>query len=420
MATPHPYFVRDFAGIGGVLKQRPEDFVVHEIPAYDASGDGEHVLVEIEKTGLSTMDAIDHIARRLKVPRRDIGYAGLKDTHAVTRQWLSIRGPAPEAVNDVATEKIKVLFADRHRNKLRVGHLKGNRFIVKVRGVDPMKVVTLPPVLRQLTTRGMPNYIGEQRFGRRNNNDVLGAALLASDVDEVLRLLLGRPEPRKDSADEAAAREAFDAGNVAEALEKWPRRDRDERAALVRLVDGKSPAAVVTAIDERVRGLWISAMQSRGFNATVARRIAAIDDLIDGDIAFKHENGACFAVESADAERPRAQRFEISATGPLIGPRMARPTAIAVIEERAALLDMGMSERAVAAIYDAPAADRGRNDDGPPGVRRPLRVQPAELAAESGIDEHGAYITVRFALPLGAYATTLMRELMRNEADGSK
>lgn len=416
MALSLPYFVQNFAGIGGVLKQRPEDFVVHEIPAYDPSGDGEHVLVEIEKTGLSTMDAVDHIARRLKVPRRDIGYAGLKDTHAVTRQWLSIRGPAPEAVNDVATEKIKVLFADRHRNKLRIGHLKGNRFIVKVRGVDPMKVVTLPPVLRQLSTRGMANYIGEQRFGRRNKNDVLGVGLLASDFDEVLRLLLGRPDAGKDSADEVAAREAFDAGNLAEALEKWPRRDRDERAALVRLIDGKSPAAVVAAIDERVRGLWISATQSRGFNATVARRIEAIDDLIDGDIAFKHENGACFAVENAEVERPRAQRFEISATGPLVGPRMARPTATAAIEERAALLATGMSEQAVAAIYDAVPSTRGRNDNAPPGVRRSLRVRPDELAADSGIDEHGPYITVKFALPLGAYATTLMREVMRNEA----
>lgn len=420
MALPLPYFVQNFAGIGGVLKQRPEDFVVHEIPAYDASGDGEHVLVEIEKTGLSTMDAIDHIARRLKVPRRDIGYAGLKDTHAVTRQWLSIRGPAPEAVNDVATEKIKVLFADRHRNKLRVGHLKGNRFIVNVRGVDPMKVVTLPPVLRQLATRGMPNYIGDQRFGRRNRNDVLGAALLASDSDEVLRLLLGRPERGKDSPDEIAAREAYDAGHVAEALEKWPRRDRDERAALVRLVDGKSPQAVVKSVDERVRGLWLSAMQSRGFNAAVARRIEVIDDLLDGDIAFKHENGACFAVEDAELEWPRAQRFEISATGPLVGPRMARPTGTAATEERAALLATGMSEQAIAAIYDAPPADRGRTDDGPPGVRRPLRVQPAELSAESGIDEHGPYVTVKFALPLGAYATTLMREVMRNEAVGEE
>ena len=70
-----PYVLRDFAGIGGVLKQRPEDFFVQELPLYEPSGEGEHVFAEIEKTGLSTFDAIDLIARRVKVPRRDVGYA---------------------------------------------------------------------------------------------------------------------------------------------------------------------------------------------------------------------------------------------------------------------------------------------------------------------------------------------------------
>jgi tRNA pseudouridine13 synthase len=410
-----PYFIPTFSGIGGVLKERPSDFVVHELPAYDPCGEGEHVLVEIEKSGLSTFDAIEHVSRKLKVPRRDIGYAGLKDTNAVTRQWMSVRGVTPEAVNDVASDKIKVLFADRHRNKLRVGHLRGNRFSVKVRQTDPMKVVTLTPVLKQLANRGMPNYFGEQRFGRRNQNHLLGAALLSGDLQHVLKLLLGSPQPELDSEEQSAARIAFEQGNLSDALEKWPRRDREERATLVRLKDGKTVEQAVAAIDVRVRELWLSAFQSHGFNAVVAKRIASIDQLIPGDIAFKHENGACFAVEDAEAERPRATAFEISPTGPLVGPRMAKPQAQAASMEKAALIEVGLNEDAIDTLYSGVPVDVGDSALSLPGARRPIRVRPTDLSADGGMDEHGPYIHVSFCLPPGAYATVLMRELMRND-----
>src|ERR1700759_1318728 len=93
-----PYLTREFPGIGGVIKQRPEDFFVQEVPLYEPSGAGEHVYCEIQKVGLTTFEAVDRIARALKVPSRDIGYAGLKDARAVTRQVLSIRGTTEEAV----------------------------------------------------------------------------------------------------------------------------------------------------------------------------------------------------------------------------------------------------------------------------------------------------------------------------------
>src|SRR6476660_9878128 len=91
MPTELPYLT-DFAGIGGVIKQRPEDFFVQEIPLYEPSGEGEHVYAEIQKVGISTFEAIDRIARALDVSPRGIGYAGMKDAQAVTRQSLSILG----------------------------------------------------------------------------------------------------------------------------------------------------------------------------------------------------------------------------------------------------------------------------------------------------------------------------------------
>src|SRR5207237_1164051 len=105
-------------------------------------------------------------------------------------------------------------------------------------------------------------------------------------------------------------------------MKAWPRRSGMERRVLARLMKTHRPSAAVRSIDEKVRRLWISALQSRVFNAIVARRIDEIDHLRAGDWAYKHENGACFLVADVAAEAPRAEQFEISATGPLVGYRM--------------------------------------------------------------------------------------------------
>ena len=404
---PLPYALRDIAAVGGTLKQRHEDFIVHEIPRYDPSGDGEHVLVEIEKTGLGTMEAVDRLARLTGTPRRDIGYAGLKDKHAVTRQWVSLRGPTPEALLATQSPELKVLYADRHRNKLRLGHLAGNRFAVKIRDVDPFKVVTLTPALKRLTATGVPNYFGEQRFGRRGTNHLLGAAYARGDDAAVTQLLLGGPADG-DADPSAPGRVAFDRGDLTAALAAWPGGDRTERAVLVRLTAGDTPARAVAAVPEAVRRLWVSALQSRLFNAVVARRIDTLGGLLPGDIAYKHENGACFRVEDVDAERPRADAFEISATGPMLGPKLLRPQGAAAKLETSALVASGFAE----VTSDNPRLD------GLAGERRPIRVRPTETRIEAGEDTHGRYILVEFALPAGAYATTLLRELMQNDQAG--
>src|SRR4051794_37378456 len=95
---PLPYLTPTFPGVGGSLKQRPEDFFVQELPLYEPSGQGEHVYTEVQKIGLTTFDAIDRIARTLDVSPYDIGYAGMKDARAITRQLLSIRGATEQAV----------------------------------------------------------------------------------------------------------------------------------------------------------------------------------------------------------------------------------------------------------------------------------------------------------------------------------
>src|SRR5438270_4517497 len=123
-----PYLTRDIPGIGGSLKDRAEDFFVQEIPAYEPAGDGGHVFSEIQKVNLTTFDAINQIASALGISSRDIGYAGLKDARAVTRQLISIWGVTPERVAELKLPGIEIRWAIRHGNKLRLGHLAGNRF----------------------------------------------------------------------------------------------------------------------------------------------------------------------------------------------------------------------------------------------------------------------------------------------------
>ncbi len=399
-----PYLTPDFPGIGGSIKQRPEDFFVQEIPLYEPSGEGEHVYCEIQKIGLSTFDIIHRLANGLNVPSRDIGYAGLKDARAVTRQIFSIAGTTEKAVMGLKIPDVQIQWAVRHGNKLRTGHLTANRFAIKIRDVNPTDVVKLRPVLDVLEKRGMPNFFGEQRFGRRGNNDLLGAALVRGDNVGLLKLLLGSPDTAIDDKHSLRARGLFEGRQNDESMKQWPRRCGMERRVLARLIKTKKPGSAVRAIDEKLRRLWVSALQSRLFNEVLSQRLAAMDQLMDGDLAYKHDNGACFRVEQAVTEQARCETFEISPSGPLLGYRMSVPGGVPLEIEQAVFGAAGLT------AGEFKHADRDRVK----GARRPLRVKPENIELAGGVDEHGAHITVAFTLPAGSFATILLRELMKS------
>lgn len=400
-----PYLTADIPGVGGVIRQRPEDFFVQEIPAYEASGEGGHSLCEIEKKGISTFDALDRIGRAVNVNPREIGFAGMKDAQAITRQWLTVPRVDDEKLLAIQTAQLKVLSSAKHRNKLRLGHLKGNRFAIKIRDVEPSDVVKIKPALERLEREGMPNYFGEQRFGRRNDNDRLGAAVVRGDDAALLKLLLGNPDPSVDDAATVKARAAFDAGDLQASMLAWPGRARMELTVLNRFIKTGKPEVAVRSVEVRVRRLWVSALQSRLFNDVVAQRVTddTFDKLIEGDLAWKHDSGAAFPVESVEAEQPRCKNFEISPSGPLVGYRMTLPQGEA----------LRMEEQVLAAENLKPEDFRRAGDLKVKGARRPLRVKPEDVALEAGGDAHGPYITAAFTLPPGSFATVLMGELMK-------
>ena len=389
----------------GVIKMDYEDFVVEEIPLYEACGTGTHTYFLVQKHGLGTMPAVHDLARALDVPRREIGYAGLKDARAVTRQWMSVEHVDPERVKELSIPRIEILETTRHTNKLKLGHLRANHFVIRVRHTQPQRQKELAAGLEQLVTRGVPNYFGPQRFGGRGDAWKIGRAIVRSDLEGALDLVLGNPCER-DSGDILRARELYELGNYPHALRAWPGMFRDERRALKTLHRTKGNKRIAfSAIDHSLRRFYVSAYQSHLFNSVLAERLASGPDRIEcGDLAWIHEKGAVFEVLDPLVEQPRADAFEISPTGPLYGYRMTQP------KHRP-----GQTEARILAAEDLTSDSFRSKPLRLKGARRALRFQPTNAQISLGADQRGAYLELRFTLPRGCYATSLLRELFQEQ-----
>ena len=396
-----PRLLTSFERLPGSIKLDYEDFVVEEVPLYPLSGEGGHTYFLLEKRGLNTMQAIQDLAMSLDVPRMRFGYAGIKDARAVTRQWISCEGLDPARLSKFEMARLRIVEVTRHRNKLKLGHLRGNRFDIRVRNTEPLRHPEVKQALAQLAARGIPNYFGPQRFGLRGDNGAVGRALLQNEIGGALDLILGRAG-HLDHGDIWHARKLYDEGQFETARNKWPGMFRDQRRALKALAETGNPKRALLAIDRTSLRFYISAYQSVLFNRVVARRMSehGLERLLVGDLAFRHRGGAVFRVEDAEKEQPRADALEISPTGPLYGLRMT-PAGGAAGEMEAAVLT---EEQVELRTFSQPPHRT-------PGGRRPLRFPVSDATVELGADDRGSYLHLRFELPRGCYATSLLREL---------
>jgi tRNA pseudouridine13 synthase len=395
------YLTDDLPGIGGVIKQRVEDFRVEELPLYAPAGEGEHTFFEIQKAGLSTFQVVRVIADALGVPPSQIGYAGLKDAQAITCQVLSVYGVPPDVVLALNLPRIDVRWAERHPRKLKVGHLRGNRFAIRVRGVEEAALRTCEPILDVLSRRGVPNRYGPQRFGIRGDSARLGQAIVKKDAQAFVKAFLGKPRAN-ESEKVQEARSRFDAGQGGEALSLFPRSMADERRALQTLVRTGDYRQAYRGTPKRLRRFLLSAYQSELFNRVLDARLRTLDRVYEGDLAMVHPGRSVFLVEDEAAEQPRASRFEISPTGPVFGYKMT-PAA-------------GQQGRLESAVLDAEGLSqedfRVRDGIKARGQRRALRFQVhgPELSYDKGV-------LLRFWLPRGCYATTVLAEIMKTNPD---
>lgn len=392
------YLTADIEGTGGRIKETPEDFQVEEIPLYQPCGEGEHLYISVEKRGLTTHQLLRHAAQVLSVNERDIGYAGLKDSKATTIQTISIPLIEPDAARKLETEQIKVLDAIRHRNKLRPGHLAGNRFQIRISGPRNNSLPQAESILTKLQDKGVPNFFGVQRYGLLGNSHLIGLAILRNDFENACQLLIGNPEDIEHPGWKKGV-ELFHEGKLEAAVEQLPRHCRYERQLLTGLAKGQTGKKAVMNLPRNILRLYLSAYQSSLFDKIVAMRLATIDKLWPGDIAIKHANGACFRVEDAPAEQLRADTFEISASGPLYGHKtMLASGQSGILEE--SLLD---KEKLSLADFKL---GRGLAMT---GERRALRVP----VAEASVHEKGGDFLLTFTLPKGSYATSLIREITK-------
>jgi len=397
-----PYLTAEVAPIAGRLM--PEsDFRVEEVPAYEASAEGTHVHFSIEKTGMTTREAVRVVAHKLGVAERSVGFAGQKDSHAVTVQTLSVEHVEPERVLAIRTPHLSVLDAKLHGNKLKLGHLHGNRFVCRLRGVDPARRGDVEGVLALLQRRGLPNYFGMQRFGHRGDTWIVGRALLHDEPAQALHQIAGAPDD-SDTPAVRAARELYDAGRYDEAARAFPgsMRESARAARAMARAQGKARRAI-RSLDKNFLRFCVSAYQSWLFNCVVAERIETLDVLHTGDLAWRHAGGAVFRVEDAALEAPRATSLEISPSGPLFGRRMTEPTGQSA----------EMEERILIEAQETRARFEQASPWRPSGGRRPLRVPLQELELRDAEDELGGHLELRFRLPPGAYATGVLREILK-------
>ena len=408
---PQRYFT-DEEGIGGRIKVRAEDFRVEEIPLYEPCGAGEHLYLWIEKMDVAHAELMSCLRRHFGVRDWAIGYAGMKDKRAVTHQMVSVHLSKEPASLEIDHARINVLRSARHRNKLRRGHLRGNRFSIRIRDVDPLQAPRARALLKGLEKTGVPGYFGAQRFGYRCNNHRLGSLLLNRDWEAALAELLGStgsPFPEH----QRRRRELFDAGRIEEAAALWTTADRSELIAARKFRDGGSAQEAIMACGRITLNFWASSLMSAAFNRVLDRRIDAgtVGRLLEGDLAWKHDSRAVFAVTAEElAAGPldeRLARFEISPSGPLWGKGMTQTAGSVAEVEREALQATGVSPENL-------ATSRYR----PEGARRPFRLPVANVDVQGGTDEDGPFIRVTFDLPRGTYATIAMREIMKDDRPG--
>ncbi|MCE9591461.1 MAG: tRNA pseudouridine(13) synthase TruD [Planctomycetes bacterium] len=410
------YLTPDLPGVGGVIKQRPEDFLVEEQPLYEPSGEGEHLMLFIEKRELTTSEAVGRIVKAFRVGRADVGYAGLKDKHAVTRQHLTVRVTDADdtevslgRIEQYSADRLKILWHHRHGNKLRRGHLAANRFVIRIRNVEPTAVVRAKKSLDRMVAVGAPNYVGEQRFGYLQLNHELGRLLLLKKWPEFLDVMLGH-STGVDAIGTREGREAYDKRDYAAALDLWPRHLKHDRQALDKLRQGKPPEMAVLNISTDQREFLVSAYQSDVFNRVLDRRIrmGLFDRLVVGDLACKHDNRAVFAVDEAVAAEEngpagRVPSLAVSPSGPMWGDSMTRPANEPLQWELDALRETGLTEA------DLTGGPHARAEGG----RRPMRTIIQNADIEGGVDEFGPYIRLSFELGRGSFATSILREIMK-------
>lgn len=275
------------------IKENFEDFYVEEIvdlKIVDSKLERGYAVYIMEKRNMDTFSAIAKTAKLLGVPVSTIGYAGLKDTVAITRQYVTIPvGKLKTIIENVEDRKLSLRFVGFSNKGLKPGCLVGNKFKIAVSLGSGEKIDKLINALKELSElSGIAGFYGYQRFGvRRPNTHTIGKLIVKRLWDEALREIVGHPYPW-EPPQSYEARVLFEEGSLKESLEKFPKTLFYERFIIKKLLDGWTPIKILKALPLNLRHLYVSGYQSYLFNVALSRRLMETDlnptKILEGDI----------------------------------------------------------------------------------------------------------------------------------------
>ncbi|MDF1781376.1 MAG: tRNA pseudouridine(13) synthase TruD [Alcanivoracaceae bacterium] len=328
----------------GYIRRQASDFYVREELSFEPGDGGEHLWLYIRKTHWNTTDLALWLARAAKLPLRSVGYSGLKDRHAVTEQWFSLHLPGkedPQWPQDMP-EGIEIMQSVRHTRKLNRGTHRFNFFRICVTDIEPQEEDNFSSRLEKIQSRGVPNYFGEQRFGRDQNNWLRGSAWLRGEGDA----------PRK----------------------------------------------------MQLKGIWLSAVRSGLFNAVLAERVRndCWDVLLAGDVCQPEGSRGLFNESEEPLAAERVAQGEVNSTAPMPGVGGVFPSGKCLAMEEAIL-----------APFHAEIA--GLEREKVDGLRRSTRLQVRDLQWSHTENS----LTLEFRLPAGAFATSVLAEIVHTSMSPS-
>lgn len=373
-------------GIGGRVKECPEDFRVEEIPL-NVGDAGEYLICWLEKKGMTTFDAVSRISSDLGISKREVGYAGLKDSDATTRQLISLRGAEKGDLEKINEENVKVTYFGRSPRPLKPGDLNGNRFLITIRDIEfsPREARgRLKNLREEMGRKGVPNYFGTQRFGgERPVTHLVGRELLRRNFREAVITYLTETFPtEKDDTRKARERLTEDM-DFSDALDYFPGYLGYERKLLERLSSNtperkRDWLKALSVLPDGLRRLFVHSYQSYVFNSSLSELLKSgsvknFPAKVVGHSTKLSESEFDNTVKDLlkkDGVKPEDFKFKED-------PRLSSRGAI-----RAALIE---------GTFDIKSIEEG------------------------GGNFHSPRATVRFSLNPGSYATVVLREIMKKD-----
>ncbi|MEA2027359.1 MAG: tRNA pseudouridine(13) synthase TruD [Campylobacterota bacterium] len=327
------------------------DFIVEEIPLYEFSGEGEHLVIKIRKKDMTTWEMLNTLASHLGIKKREIGYAGLKDKHAMTIQYISMLKKYKDQLESFNHPQIKILQTYIHDNKIRIGHLKGNRFHIRLKKVFGVQKDKIESTLQWIEQYGVPNYFGDQRFGNSKQNWSDGKAILEGKLKI-------RDRTKREFLINAYQSYLFN---------NWL-----SRRIEISLLLEKFSESEVEEVLKLQKGTFAHTKKQPHFFK-----------LLEGDVMMHYPYGRLFDVEDLSSESKRFMDRDIAPTGLLAGKKTKRSS------KSAELIEQDFDEEINSM-----------------GTRRYAWIFVENI--EGKYIEEKAHYELSFVLPKGCYATNVL------------